>query len=237
MKGNGLLMDDTELAISFRGAKDPRAQIGVLADLNCASPRAVAQRLHELGELTASGLEPSEFSNVFALDESLRRGRPSRFDEKKARELWQQGLPDIEIASRIGVERHTIYKWRERAGLPVNRKKREVNPMKRKAKQAAESAPDSGTTAAPAQRTSQNAAPAQRTAQNAAPAQQAPEPAAEPEAPMTLGQFRAALSTYLTAALNEAQLYLDGAPLMDLYGFSVTTPDGVQVVDLHTRRG
>lgn len=227
MKGNGLLMDDTELAISFRDAKDPRAQIGVLADLNCASPRAVAQRLHELGELAASGLEPSEFSNVFALDESLRRGRPSNFDEKKARELWQQGLPDIEIASRIGVERHTIYRWRELAGLPVNRKKREVNPMKRKEKQAAELAPDSGTTAALAQRTSQNAAPAQ----------QAPEPAAEPEAPMTLGQFRAALSTYLTAALNEAQLYLDGAPLMDLYGFSVTTPDGVQVVDLLTRRG
>ena len=98
--------------------------------------------------------------------------------------------------------------------------------MKRKEKPSAEPVPDLGA----------DAAPVQQTAQTAAKTQQAPEPVAEPAEPMTLGQFRAALTTYLPAALNEALLYLDGAPLMDLYGFSVTTPDGVQVVDLFTRR-
>lgn len=54
---------------------------------------------------------------------------------------------------------------------------------------------------------------------------------------LTLGEFRRALSAYLPVVLNEAELYIDGEPILDLYGFSVTTPDGVQVVDLLTRRG
>ena len=66
-----------------------------------------------------------------------------------------------------------------------------------------------------------------------------PDKAPEPEAerPLTLGEFRAALTMYLSAALNNAQVYLDGEPVIDVYGISITKPDGRLTVDVLTRRG
>ncbi len=41
-------------------------------------------------------------------------------EEKKRRELYDQGMTDREIAERCYVSRGVIYKWRKRRGLPYN---------------------------------------------------------------------------------------------------------------------
>lgn len=63
-----------------------------------------------------------------------------------------------------------------------------------------------------------------------------PEPVREPET-FTLGALKAYLTEFLPARLNSAVLCIDGAPVTEFYGFSVTQPNGVPTVDLLTRRG
>ena len=72
-------MDDTELSISFRQAKDKRDQIGVLSDLTMTSPQEIAERLDRLGLLEGTGLRPEQFSNHYiAVEPAYGRRRPYR---------------------------------------------------------------------------------------------------------------------------------------------------------------
>lgn len=57
------------------------------------------------------------------------------------------------------------------------------------------------------------------------------------EAPLTLGEFRSVLTAYLPAALNEAELYLDGTPLLSIPEIVMSWGAGVPRVDVRTRRG
>lgn len=55
-------MDKSEIAVSFRLARDKKAQIETLADLNLCSPYEIAKVLDEMGALQGSRLRLDMFS-------------------------------------------------------------------------------------------------------------------------------------------------------------------------------
>ena len=58
-------------------------------------------------------------------------------DHEFAMELYRSGLTDAEIAKQSGVYVKTVGKWRNRMGLPVNKKRRlKMSPLARDAMEA-----------------------------------------------------------------------------------------------------
>ena len=161
-------------------------------------------------------------------DSHKRTGPKPRIDEARARALYDQGLSDKKIARLIGMSYNAVYSWRKRSGLPAHTQIVETEtghlPLRVDNKDyghlppfprgAAES---SGSVNMP----------------QPEPAQEAP----PDEAPLTLGAFRSVLTAYLPAALNEAELYLDGTPLLSIPEIVMSWGAGVPRVDVRTRRG
>lgn len=92
-----------EIVTSYRQAKNQRTQIGVLADLNVCTRKEIKELLTEAGALQ----QPPE----------SKAGRPVTFDTEEARRLWNEGLPDAEIAARLEIPTVRFAKWRQRVGL------------------------------------------------------------------------------------------------------------------------
>lgn len=92
-----------EIVTSYRQAKNQQTQIGVLADLNVCTRKEIKELLTEAGALQ----QPPE----------SKAGRPVTFDTEKARRLWDEGLPDAEIAARLEIPTVRFAKWRQRVGL------------------------------------------------------------------------------------------------------------------------
>ena len=58
-------------------------------------------------------------------------------DHEFAMELYSHGLTDSEIAKQIGVRSETVCKWRNKLGLPANKKHRlKMPPLARDAMEA-----------------------------------------------------------------------------------------------------
>lgn len=96
-------MSVEEIVTSYRQAKNQQTQIGVLADLNVCTRKEIKELLTEAG-----ALQPPPESTA---------GRPVTFDTEEARRLWDQGLPDAEIAARLEIPTVRFAKWRRRVGL------------------------------------------------------------------------------------------------------------------------
>lgn len=92
-----------EIVTSYRQAKNQQTQIGVLADLNVCTRKEIKELLTEAG-----ALQPPPESKA---------GRPVTFDTEEARRLWDEGLPDAEIAARLEISTVRFAKWRQRVGL------------------------------------------------------------------------------------------------------------------------
>lgn len=123
-------MDDTELSISFRQARDKRDQIGVLSDLTLTSPFEIATRLDKLGLLDGTGIRPDQFPNRYvAVEPAYGRRRPykprgaisNQIDDARGRELFAKGATDEEIADEFGVKLYRIIDWRRKNGLARSR--------------------------------------------------------------------------------------------------------------------
>lgn len=123
-------MDDTELSISFRQAKDKRDQIGVLSDLTMTSPQEIAERLDKLGLLEGTGLRPEQFSNHYiAVEPAYGRRRPYKprgaksvqIDLERGRAMFEDGATDEEIAEAFGVRPYRVAEWRSQNGLSRTR--------------------------------------------------------------------------------------------------------------------
>lgn len=72
---------------------------------------------------------------IFAWRRSRKIPSVQELRAKKIKDLYEKGLSDTEIAERIGVERSTITKWRQRRDLSPNRvwgKERKDYPRRRK---------------------------------------------------------------------------------------------------------
>ena len=92
-----------EIVTSYRQAKNQQTQIGVLADLNVCTRKEIKELLTEAGALQ----QPPE----------SKAGRPVTFDTEEARRLWDEGVPDAEIAARLELPTVRFAKWRQRVGL------------------------------------------------------------------------------------------------------------------------
>lgn len=104
-------MTDAEILQSYRGARDPVKQVGVLADLNGVRREEMVHKLQALGEPVA--LQTDRPKKVRKLPE------PS-FDVGRARELHTEGLSDLDIAERLGVKQSNFAAWRRGQGLKAN---------------------------------------------------------------------------------------------------------------------
>lgn len=99
-----LYMTDGEIVNSYRLARDPRRQIGVLAELNAVPTSVIREILAEAGELV---LKPRKTGG----------GHPLGFDAAEARRLFDAGLSDKEMAEKLGTKVRNIQFWRQGQGL------------------------------------------------------------------------------------------------------------------------
>lgn len=99
-----LQMSESEIVSSYRTARDPKRQIGILAELNAVTPREIRQVLEEAGALV---LKPRSHGG----------GRPLSFDAAAARQMFEAGLTDEEMARKLGVPEKRLAEWRRRQGL------------------------------------------------------------------------------------------------------------------------
>lgn len=106
-----MYMSDAEIRESYTQAADPKKQIQVLADLNATSVKAMKEKLREMGLLTEEKT-------------GRKKGPKSDFDEKKAEELWLQGMNDTAIGEKLGCSAWRVSQWRNDKGLAVNRKRK-----------------------------------------------------------------------------------------------------------------
>ena len=99
-----LQMSESEIVSSYRTARDPKRQIGILAELNAVTPREIREVLEEAGALM---LKPRSHGG----------GRPLSFDAAAARQMFEAGLADEEMARKLGVPEKRLADWRRRQGL------------------------------------------------------------------------------------------------------------------------
>lgn len=106
-----MFMSDAEIATGYRTAKNKTKQIGVLAELNAVSHKAMEEKLVELGlmEKTGGG-EPLPAPAPEAVP----------FDAARARELYAEGRDDLAISEMLGVSKAVFSKWRKGQGLRAN---------------------------------------------------------------------------------------------------------------------
>ena len=109
-------MTDAEILSSYKGAKNPKDQITVLADLNGVCKAEMAQKLRELGVHIP---EP--------------KPRPSAMDELRAAELYRAGACDLDIAEQLGCKKTQVTEWRKRSGLAANYPQHRAPAKKQKA--------------------------------------------------------------------------------------------------------
>lgn len=108
-----MYMTDDEICVRYRQARDKKAQIKILADLNATSKQEIISVLEDAG---------------IPLPEKLKLDKPKpprvfKFDENLARQFYVQGMMDKEIAEQLGVSKTTIFKWRTQNSLPAYNRK------------------------------------------------------------------------------------------------------------------
>lgn len=104
-----LPMGAKEIVASYRTAKNPKAQIGVLADLNGCTEKEIEEVLMQLG-----AIKPAERKKP--------NPRKISVDAAAARELLEQGMTDEEAAAALDIGVHKFAEWRREAGIKPNRK-------------------------------------------------------------------------------------------------------------------
>ena len=120
-----MYMSDAEIATGYRTAKNKTKQIGVLAELNAVSRRAMEEKLVELGLMKKTGGgEP--------LPAPAPTPETAPFDEARARELYAEGRDDLAISEMLGVSKAVFSKWRRAQGLSANYPKQRAPGKPRK---------------------------------------------------------------------------------------------------------
>lgn len=104
-------MTDGEIITDFRQAKDQKAQVKILAELNCVSVPEMRTKLAELGLL------PNEAPADTTILRKPAKAPLPPMDELRAMELYREGLDDLAIAEALGVTRSRIRDWRLRMHL------------------------------------------------------------------------------------------------------------------------
>ena len=98
-------MTDSEILGNYRGAKNQKAQVKILADLNAVSEPEMVEKLRSLG-VKVPGRAAKDL--------------PAGVDWLRARQLYDEGQSDLEIAEQLGCSKQTLANWRKREGLHAN---------------------------------------------------------------------------------------------------------------------
>lgn len=106
-----MIMTDEEIVRHYRQAKDQKGSIQILADLNATGNDEIRAVLEKAGEI-----QPAEPNSE--KEKQPTRGR--QFNEQLARQLYERGLIDKDIADQVGVAHCTIFQWRKKNDLPAN---------------------------------------------------------------------------------------------------------------------
>lgn len=101
-------MSDDEIRVSYNTAKDPKAQIKVLAELNVTTQVAMAAKLRELG---------CDVPELPVVKQRPLRAHDVLFDENRARALFVEGRSDLDIAEMLGISASTFAAWRRKNGM------------------------------------------------------------------------------------------------------------------------
>ena len=101
-------MDDTEIRNSYNTAKNPAAQVQVLAELNAVTPSVMAAKLLELG---------CDVPEMPKVKQRPLRAHDVLFDEDRARALFADGKSDLDIAEMLGISVSTFAAWRRKNGM------------------------------------------------------------------------------------------------------------------------
>lgn len=233
---NGKYMSDEEIVEQWDAAKDKALALDSLA-VKCRTDRAtMRRRLLDLGvdesELPDKKPSAAPRLNGFQTYKPTPKRR-SKIDDEKARAMYETGAKDAEIARAFGVSANTILWWRNRRGLPSKnsrRKNADAGDMNARSEEQTERKFAEILESVDASKRSGGAAAA---------AEPVPDSGTgyEAEQPLTLGGFRNALTAYLSAALNEAELYINGRPVLDLDAIEITQSGGILRVNLTIRGG
>ena len=101
-------MDDTEIRNSYNTAKNPAAQVQVLAELNAVPQAVMAEKLRELG---------CDVPVLQEVKQKPLRAKEVLFDENRARALFAEGKSDLEIAEMLGISVYAFATWRRKNGM------------------------------------------------------------------------------------------------------------------------
>ena len=96
---------------------------------------AEARRLMQPGNCPffEEGKPAGKANQQLALPGSLSSVRRGRLDKGRARELYEAGMDDRQIAEKTGVSPHTVKSWRHSAGLPARNDPRRLSFDERRA--------------------------------------------------------------------------------------------------------
>ena len=105
------MMDDGELIVMWRQAKDQREQVKILAELNGVSTAVMAEKL------TALGCQLPELPAAWLRGVPPLKAKDPIFDLDRARALFAEGKSDLEIAEMLGCSEYQFARWRRNNGL------------------------------------------------------------------------------------------------------------------------
>lgn len=105
------MMDDGELTVMWRQAKDQREQVKILAELNGVSTAVMAEKLRGLG------CELPELPSSWLHGVPPLKAKDPIFDLDRARALFAEGKSDLEIAEMLGCSVSQFAVWRRKNGL------------------------------------------------------------------------------------------------------------------------
>ena len=105
-------MSDDEIRVSYNTAKDQKAQIKVLAELNVTTQVAMAEKLREIG---------CDVPELPQVKQRPLRAHDVLFDENRARALFAEGKSDLDIAEMLGITVTAFAEWRLKNGMKRKR--------------------------------------------------------------------------------------------------------------------
>ena len=106
---------ESEIVASYRQAKYPAQQIGILAELNATTEEHIKLILQKAGIDTVK-----------------------KYNKAEMRHLYDQGLSDVAIGKAIGISYETVRQWRKKEGLSPNFTRPNTRPKKEMVEPAAE---------------------------------------------------------------------------------------------------
>lgn len=107
-----MVMTNEEIVRDYRLSKDPKEQIGILADRNMTTQDAIREVLLEAGvTVPAKRKSPEKRKNL---------KKKAVWDQNRAMELLAEGKTVREIADEVGASYSAVWEWRKRTGLQGN---------------------------------------------------------------------------------------------------------------------